>query len=724
MTGVGKPFCVCVGLFFCVSVLGFARQSTPSATGATSSPAAPSPATSTTEGLIKLDVVVSGKAGKPGTGLESKDFSLFDNGAPQKIVSFHAFDGITVGAEPPVEVILVIDTLNLQLSQISLAKSEAERFLRENHGHLSQPVSLYFLSNPLSSSVPRLSTMPAPSTDGNALADEIARGGDLPVLRQIPAFHVDRSFGIKVSGTGHQPLNPSLSSLGSIVVAERRRPGRKLLFWLSPGWRVWDNSFDEVTEFSTRLREARISLWSWPYPDSNYDYQRFLPPLKSAKQVLPGHLGLDVLAVQSGGGLLDTSSELTAMIDRCIKQETAFYTLTFDPPLTTQVDDYRDLKVVMGKPDLTGRTRTGYYNEPVYHDHLSEARRVSVAELEQRLETTGKKDNEIAEELSGMELTERMNSARLSSWKARLPGDRSRAALVALADHSVFLALPATEIPAIATPDPAIRKQMLSRTLDYLSKTILQLPDFFATRTTVQYDEPPQKNEEEWKAVTTNQSLRVTETSNTTVTFRDGKEVVDAKARKEKKLSARERELDTRGTFGPILGVVFAGASAARSQFTWSHWEQGAAGPEAVFRYAVPLDASHFEVRFCCLADPDGTILFKEVPAFHGEITIDPASGAILRLTVVADLEPRLPMLSSGIMVEYGPVAIGEKTYICPLRSVSISRQRTVKLVEEWGESFGVYGRFETILNDVTFEQYHIFRAQSRILSGYAPAPK
>ena len=109
-------------------VLGFARQSAPSATGADTSPAASSPATSTTEGLIKLDVVVSGEAGEPVAGLESKDFSLLDNGAPQTIVSFHAFDGITVGAEPPVEVILVIDTLNLQLSQISLAKSEAERF--------------------------------------------------------------------------------------------------------------------------------------------------------------------------------------------------------------------------------------------------------------------------------------------------------------------------------------------------------------------------------------------------------------------------------------------------------------------------------------------------------------------------------------------------------------------------------------------------------------------
>jgi hypothetical protein len=74
-------------------------------------------------------------------------------------------------------------------------------------------------------------------------------------------------------------------------------------------------------------------------------------------------------------------------------------------------------------------------------------------------------------------------------------------------------------------------------------------------------------------------------------------------------------------------------------------------------------------------------------------------------------------------MVEYGPVVIGEKTYICPTRSVSLSRQRTVELVREWGESFGVYGRFETILNDVTFGKYHLFRAESRILPGSPDPP-
>jgi hypothetical protein len=170
--------------------------------------------------------------------------------------------------------------------------------------------------------------------------------------------------------------------------------------------------------------------------------------------------------------------------------------------------------------------------------------------------------------------------------------------------------------------------------------------------------------------------------------------------------------------------MVFVDAAAAHSEFTWSHWEQSADGPQAVFRYTVPRYTSHFEVGFCCLADPDGTIFFKKYPAYQVEIAIDPASGAILRVAVTADLEPRLPMQSSGVMVEYGPVAIGGKTYICPTRSVSIQRTRTVQLVKEWGESFGVYARFETMLNDFSFGQYHIFRTQSRILPDDTPVPK
>lgn len=700
------------------------------------------PAYKVADGLIKLDVVVTDKSGNPISGLRSSDLTLLDNGQPQKILSLHGFDRTTAKPETPVEVILVIDTVNLSQEQVSAAKSSVENLLRANQGHLAQPVRVFLLSPAV------LSSTLEPSTDGNTLADQVARGTGLPVTRPTMVLQPGQSY--RVTG-GTPAMTPegkanriSLNALGAIVIEERRKPGRKLLFWIGPGWPVdqggCDTSFDSVTEFSTRIREARITLWSanaWPYGEPGFSYQDLLlEPAKTAKDVKSGHLSLVVLATQSGGGMLNTAGDLGRRIGQQIQQANAFYTLAFDSPPTQEVDEYHDLKVELAGPGITARTSTAYYDEPTYHDPPSSAQRVTVTQLEQMLQTVrASGDKAAAGKLSGVELSERMNSATLRSWSARLPGRRSRAALVAVADRSVFLALPPSEVPGKAQLDWVAQQRTLARTLEYLNKTMLKLPDFSATRTTIQYDEPERKDPQLWKTVALDQSLHVTKTFNTTVLFRDGKEVTDAvpelawltphvEPGRERKLGVQGRLLDTQGTFGPILAMAFAGAANIKSQFVFSHWEQGTDTPLAVFRYAVPLEVADFQVGFCCLADPDGTMVFRKTTGYHGEMTINPANGVIMRLTVLADLEPRLPLLFTNIMVEYGPVTIGGKTYILPTRSVSISRQRTVTILNEWGEKFGVYGRFETILNDVAFGQYHLFSSESRILPGYTPVPE
>ena len=82
------------------------------------------------------------------------------------------------------------------------------------------------------------------------------------------------------------------------------------------------------------------------------------------------------------------------------------------------------------------------------------------------------------------------------------------------------------------------------------------------------------------------------------------------------------------------------------------------------------------------------------------------------------------PTIRSDIMIEYGLVEIGGNNYICPVRSVSISRARSVTVLTEWDESFRTYGPFATMLNDVVFEQYHMFRAKSRMLIDTPPPEK
>lgn len=109
---------------------------------------------------------------------------------------------------------------------------------------------------------------------------------------------------------------------------------------------------------------------------------------------------------------------------------------------------------------------------------------------------------------------------------------------------------------------------------------------------------------------------------------------------------------------------------------------------------------------------------------FHGVLAVDPITGAIMRLTVQSDLGWRLPLERSDLMIEYGPVQEGSATFICPSKSVSLSRQRRTITIHQWGEAFKLYGPFETVLNEMRFDNYHIFGSTSRILPGYIEVPK
>jgi VWFA-related protein len=223
------------------------------------SPFAPSTeAIDGTEGLIKLDVVVTDNSGKPVTDLIPDDFQLLDNGQPQKIVSFQAWDFSSVKPNPPVEVVLVIDELDLPPLQLSAAEREAEKFLAENRGHLDLPVVTYRISQA------GLSVSAEPS--GTALMDSAMD------LKWAPRWIWQTRNVVASQGWGagdgvflptdHNPpdtallnhLPHSVIALGSIAIEERRKPGRKLLFWLGPGWPFGRNPGVNLFDLGPRCR--------------------------------------------------------------------------------------------------------------------------------------------------------------------------------------------------------------------------------------------------------------------------------------------------------------------------------------------------------------------------------------------------------------------------------------------------------------------------------------
>jgi hypothetical protein len=334
-------------------------------------------------------------------------------------------------------------------------------------------------------------------------------------------------------------------------------------------------------------------------------------------------------------------------------------------------------------------------------------------------EDKSKPDAEVARQLSGLELTRRMSSAKLKSLQQSAPGTKSRRALLALADASVFLSPAAADLPSQARPDVNEQRRMLALTVGYLAKTLPRLPNFYATRTTLRCDDGRRRKRAR-AGSQDDASWRKVGSSKVVVVYRDGKEVIDPREWGKHPHHPEGEGLITRGTFGPILSVVFVDA-AHSGGFTWSRWERGSAGTTvAVFRYRVPKEQSHYSVGFHGLSSDKGDA--AQVTGYHGEVAIDPATGTMLRVTVQAEQSLGSPVLRSDIMVEYGPVEIGGKTYTCPVRSVSISmsdmRSMGGTAVLESDPIPGV-----TLLNDVTFDNYHQFRSDSRILIGNIPVP-
>jgi hypothetical protein len=203
-------------------------------------------------------------------------------------------------------------------------------------------------------------------------------------------------------------------------------------------------------------------------------------------------------------------------------------------------------------------------------------------------------------------------------------------------------------------------------------------------------------------------SLHRTGTSSTMVTYRDGSEVQDTDTQPGKNQSKSPKVLKTVGEFGPILAIVMG--DAMRGEVTWQRWEQGASEPVAVFRYVVPEEQSNYLV----VLSPEDKI--KDIyPGYGGEIAIDPATGAILRISVVSGLPPPYQAMQTAILVEYAPVTIGEQSYICPVRGVAFTK---VPVAHDAAAQAGSAVSVQTQLNDVAFTQYHLFRSKARIVTG------
>jgi hypothetical protein len=323
-------------------------------------------------------------------------------------------------------------------------------------------------------------------------------------------------------------------------------------------------------------------------------------------------------------------------------------------------------------------------------------------------------DSVLAPQIESFELSERLTANTLARLAATYKvGPQSLAALQLLADRSALLDPPASELPTIPAPDADALRQMTSAAGVYVLHVLLHLPNFFATRTSAKLDDAPLRLEGQSLL---SGRLHPAGTSRQEITFRDGKEVINPMQSPHSGETPPEAGLESQGEFGAELATVFLDVTS--STLAFHHWEQASSGPVAVFRYVVPSSASHYQVNYSCTA----RTIHQEVRGYHGSLSIDPASGAIWRITLEVDSADSDPLSHVASVIEYGRVSIGGRSFICPVRSLAFMVKES-DFCTHPGHNKKL-ARPVTMLNRITFTDYHRLGSTSRILPSTPSIPE
>jgi hypothetical protein len=352
------------------------------------------------------------------------------------------------------------------------------------------------------------------------------------------------------------------------------------------------------------------------------------------------------------------------------------------------------------------------FSAPVW----SAAKKITIAGLQEMLESMkkdGKSDADVALALKEIQLSEQLTRTVMNNLSEFVPGQQSTEQMYILEARSAMLPTPAADQPKNPPLDAAAQQALLAKTATYASTTYQQLPSLSATRTTLRFQDNVEALAQSSgqagsaKEVTTGSSysvspfnwVRYIESSDTNIGMDHGVESLPVdKTRWGPNRRIQMMEPD------PGVTQVFQEAKDAGA-IKWSRWESINDKPVAVFSYQVPKKKGHLALTVCCFPSLDqagianfgnangtggsratggtgGTFQTntnwqpykqKDLP-YHGEFFIDPDTGVVVRMVTQFEPKPNDVVHQADIRTDYGPVTIGDKSLILPVRAFVVTQ--------------------------------------------------
>ena len=358
------------------------------------------------------------------------------------------------------------------------------------------------------------------------------------------------------------------------------------------------------------------------------------------------------------------------------------------------------------------------------------AKKITVQELKQTLislQQAKKGDEEVSLRLKEVELSEELTQGAINDLAQYLPGPLSGEQINILQGRSAILAPPASDLPAAPAPDLAAQKAILGKAVDYVTKVYMQNPHLSADKTTSRFQDGVE-NIRTNSGMTNNMPnighawdlpnmyMRFLGTHTEQVESDKG---VEKPIIVKNKVPWGQNGQISEGGLGPVLSIILEEA-AAGGKLNWLRWETVNGKQTAVFSFSVDKKKSHYEVNYCCFPVTSDTGRygyegveanlqyvtdwkpFKTVVGYRGEFFIDPDSGTVVRIVTQAALKPTDFVHQEDMRIDYGPVSVGDKTYVMPVDSFTITE------VVPNGDNYAARYSIRHTLFSVTYQSYRL----------------
>ena len=335
-------------------------------------------------------------------------------------------------------------------------------------------------------------------------------------------------------------------------------------------------------------------------------------------------------------------------------------------------------------------------------------RKMTVGELQDvltGLHNAQKTDEQIANELKQIELTEELTSAAMNSMVNLVNGPLSTEQMYVLEARSSMLAPPDADLPKAAPPEAAAQQALLAKAQDYAAKTYPQLPRLTVTRLAARFQDGVETIQSFTGAAAhtvndtdplwqqqVHQYVRLMNTHTDTVEMDNG---IEKTGGKDTTAWGRNGFVNSMLPFLPLNLLTSEAVSSGNPKFL--RWETINGHQTAVFAFAVDKKKSHYGVNYCCFPATSnvGNVLysgglshpvdngnlstvsdwkpFNAKSGYHGELFLDPDSGVVLRTIVEAEFKPSDFVHYEDIRIDYAPMPIGGSNLFVPVRSVIIA---------------------------------------------------